>query len=280
MPKLKITVLVENTVGVPAGVIGEWGLALLLDLGEEKILIDTGEQGNLIKNAAALGLDLSRMTCLILSHGHSDHTGGLIEFLKVRGKVPVYAHPELFSRHYGPVFNGVGNKYIGVPFAQEALKRAGAEFHWVRKPLELRPGLWLSGEVPRRTDFERGDQRLVQDLAGSMVQDPLADDFSVFYQTSAGLIILLGCAHAGVVNIIEHAREVTSESRVRAVIGGTHLGPAGDEQKEKTIEYLKTLNLELLAPNHCTGLPVAGRLAREFPRQFRWASVGTVFEFE
>ncbi|MHB1405009.1 MAG: MBL fold metallo-hydrolase [Desulfitobacteriaceae bacterium] len=280
MPKLKITILVENTVGVTAGVIGEWGLAMFLDFGDEKILIDTGEQGNIVGNAGTLEIDLHQIDRVILSHGHYDHTGGLIEFLKVRGKVPVYAHPEIFSGHYGPVFNGAGNRFIGVPFRLEQLVSAGAEFHWVREPVELRPGLWLSGEVPRRTEFEMGDTRLVQDQAGTMVHDPLKDDFSVFYATDTGLIILLGCAHAGVVNIIEYAKEVTAERRVRAVIGGTHLGPVEAEQKDKTIEYLKSLDLELLAPNHCTGLPMAGRLAQEFPAQFRWASAGTVIEFE
>lgn len=128
MPELKITILVENTVGVPAGVIGEWGLAMLLDFGDEKILIDTGEQGNIVGNAGTLGIDLHQIDRVVLSHGHYDHTGGLIEFLKERGKVPVYAHPEIFSGHYGPVFNGAGNKYIGVPFRLEQLASAGAEF--------------------------------------------------------------------------------------------------------------------------------------------------------
>lgn len=280
MSKLRITVLVENTVGVTSGVTGEWGLAMLLDFGDERMLLDTGEQGNIVGNARALGIDLRLIDRVILSHGHYDHTGGLIQFLKVRGKVPAYAHPEIFSGHYGPGLRENEQKFIGVPFRLEQLQSAGAEFYWVREPQELRPGVWLSGEVPRRTEFERGDTRLVQNQDGMMVQDPLPDDFSVYYRTDAGLIILLGCAHAGVVNIIEHAKAVTGENRVRAVIGGTHLGPVEAVQKDKTIAYLKSLNVELLAPNHCTGLPMAARLAQEFPTAFRWASAGTVLEFE
>lgn len=276
---LKLTIIVENTVGVPLGVLSEWGLAMHLDFGDEQILFDTGEQGHLVKNAHVLGLDLRKIDRAVLSHGHYDHTGGLLDFLKYRGPLPIYAHPDLFMGHYGRGFSGTGDQYIGVPFRLEQLESAGAQFVWQREPIELRPGLWLSGEIPRRTAFERIDDRLVRKLEDGFGQDLLPDDFSLFYQTDKGLIILLGCAHSGLVNIVEYAKEVTDQGKVRAIIGGTHLGPAGKEQQDKTITYLKTLDLECLAPNHCTGLPMASRLAAEFPDQFKWATTGNTLEF-
>ncbi|MDQ7094389.1 MBL fold metallo-hydrolase [Desulfosporosinus sp. PR] len=278
---LKVTILVENTVGVTNGVVAEWGLSMLLDFGDERILLDTGEQGNIVKNARALGIDLRQVDKLVLSHGHYDHTGGLMEFLKSKGAILVYAHPNLFMSHYGSGFSsGPGEQhYLGVPFRQEQLESAGSNFIWQRDPVKIRPGLWLSGEVPRKTDFERIDERLVRKDGSQFVQDLLPDDVSLFYESDKGLVIFFGCAHAGLVNIIEHAKKVTGIDKVRAIIGGTHLGPASPEQKEKTIAYLKTLNLEVIAPNHCTGLQMASRLSLEFPAQFKWASAGLTLEF-
>lgn len=279
MGHMKVTVLVENTVGVPLGLLSEWGLSMLLDFGDERILFDTGEQGSVIPNAQALGLDLKQVDRVVLSHGHYDHTGGLLKLLQHRGKVPVYAHPDLFAGHYGRGFNGQGEQFLGVPFRLERLESAGAQFHWHSEPVELRPGLWLSGEIPRHTAYERIDDRLIAVRDGEAAQDNIIDDFSLFYLTDTGLVVVLGCAHSGLVNIVEHAKRLTGEKRVRAIIGGTHLGPANPEQQEKTIDYLRALDLACLAPNHCTGLGMLTRLAAEFPRQFTWATAGNVLEF-
>jgi Metal-dependent hydrolases of the beta-lactamase superfamily II len=252
---------------------------MLLDFGDERILFDTGEQGNLMNNAQILGCDLRQVNRLILSHGHYDHTGGLLKFLQYRGRVPVYAHPDLFTGHYARRLNVQGDKYIGVPFSSKLLESAGAEFHWHREPVELSPGLWLSGEIPRESVFERVDSSLVVVKEEQVVPDTIPDDLSLFYVTDQGLVILLGCAHSGLVNIVEHAKRVTGEDRVRAIIGGTHLGPATPDQQKQTIEYLRGLNLSCLAPNHCTGLGMLSKLAAEFSGVFAWASTGKTLEF-
>ncbi|EGW36337.1 MBL fold metallo-hydrolase [Desulfosporosinus sp. OT] len=280
MKRLKVTILIENTVGAPLGLLSEWGLSMLLDFGDECILFDTGEQGNLLSNAQILGRDLRRIDRVILSHGHYDHTGGLLKFLEYRGRVPVYAHPDLFSEHYALGFKEHENKYIGVPFRKEQLESAGAEFHWHREPVELNPGLWLSGEIPRETAFEHLDNRLVEMKGGQIIQDTLPDDFSLFYKTDQGLVILLGCAHSGLVNIVEHAKRLTGENKIRAIIGGTHLGPATQDQQQQTIDYLKGLDLACLAANHCTGLAMLSKLAAEFPGVFVWAAAGNTLEFK
>ncbi|MEW6446493.1 MAG: MBL fold metallo-hydrolase [Bacillota bacterium] len=274
---MKVTVLVENTVGRTLPIFGEHGLSLWLEFDGHKVLFDTGHCGSVVTNAFRLGVDLRAAEAVILSHGHSDHTGGLRDVLNLIGRpVPVYGHPDIFSGHR---VSSPADRYVGIPFSREELEAAGAEFVLVEQPLEAFAGFWLSGEVPRRTPFEKGDPRMYVYQGTEQVPDPVADDLSLYIETPAGLVILLGCAHAGVVNIIEHARAVTGVNKVAAILGGTHLGPVAPEQMEATVSYLKELDLKLLAANHCTGLPKAAYLAGIFGERFSFAPAGESFEF-
>ncbi len=273
----KITVLIENTVGRPLDLTGEHGLSMWVETAGHRFLYDTGQSGAVVRNAAVLDVPLREADAIVLSHGHYDHTGGLRAVLKAIGRpVPVYAHPDLFSRHR---VADNPERFAGVPFDREELESSGAEFHWVEEARQILPNVWASGTVPRTNTFERGDPKLFVRHNGDRIPDPLRDDLSLYLVTPDGLVILTGCAHAGVVNIIEHARAVTGCGRVRALIGGTHLAPVDAEQLNKTISYLKGLDLELLAASHCTGLPAAARLAGEFGGRFSFGSAGFRFRF-
>ena len=138
--------------------------------------------------------------------------------------------------------------------------------------------MWLTGEVPRRTDYERGDQKQMLKSAEGYVKDDLRDDQSVVVETEKGLFIILGCCHSGIINTLEYIMEKMGRRHIHAVIGGTHLGPVSDEQKEKSIEALKTFDIERLGVSHCTGLKTASRLASEFGDRFFFCNVGTVVE--
>ncbi|MDD4169844.1 MAG: MBL fold metallo-hydrolase [Desulfotomaculaceae bacterium] len=272
---LKLAVLSENTVGNSRGIVGEWGLSIFIEVNGMKILFDTGERGNLLSNSDIMGIDLKTVESLVLSHGHYDHTGGLRYFLQYRGKLPVYAHPDLFAYHCSSTEKP---HYIGIPQSKEELEDLGAEFVFVRELLEITPGVFISGEVARKTVFEKVDAALFSIENGrKVIPDPFHDDMSLYCVTPEGIFIVLGCAHAGLVNIVEHAREVTGESRVFGIIGGTHLGPASVEQQEATINYLKELDLQFLGANHCTGLAVISRLASIFGPRFRFCPAGTSF---
>jgi len=273
--RLRITVLCENTVGTMKSASGEWGLAMLLEQDGWRLLFDTGEKGYLADNARALGVDLAGVDGLVLSHGHYDHTGGLVPFLRARGRVPVWAHPDVFSLHWASL---PADHYIGVAHRRELLESLGADFVFVEEAVEIKDGLWVSGTVPRETDFEKGDDRLYVPREGNRIPDPLHDDMSLYLATPEGLVIVVGCAHAGLVNIVRHARRVTGLLRVHGIIGGTHLGAVDDRQREETIGFLHSLDLPFLAANHCTGLPVAARLAAEFGPAFHFAPVGSVFD--
>lgn len=272
---IKITVLCENSVGTTNGLTGEWGLAMLVEVAGKRILFDTGENGRLLNNAAALGIDLHSADVLVMSHGHYDHAGGMRDFLRYRGRIPVYAHPDFFTVRYSSLPR---ERYIGVPYREEELVSLGADFVFSRGPVELAPGVWFSGEVPRITDFEKGDSRLFYLQNGDKVNDPIADDISLFCITPAGLLIILGCAHAGLVNIVECARQVSEVNKIYGIIGGTHLGAVSAEQQEATINYLRKQNLQFLAVNHCTGMSTIAQLAAAFGASFHFAPAGTVFK--
>ena len=277
---MKISILLENSVATPRplGLVAEHGLSILIEREGKKILFDTGQTGKVVQNAVLLGVDWREVEAIILSHGHYDHTGGLRAVLENIGRpVKVYAHPDLFSPHY---YLASEDKafYIGIPHQQRLLESLGAKFLWVREAREIFPGLWVSGEVPRKTPFEKVERGMVLRTETGFVQDEIRDDLSVFIQTEQGLLILLGCAHAGPVNIIEHAREVTGESRILGLIGGTHLVTADQERLKKTLEYFRSLDLKILAPNHCTGFVLRSYLKDLFKESFRWGGGGEVFE--
>jgi 7,8-dihydropterin-6-yl-methyl-4-(beta-D-ribofuranosyl)aminobenzene 5'-phosphate synthase len=270
---LRITILCENSVGRPLGLIGEHGFACHLETSSGNYLFDTGGGLGIATNARLLNLDLKNLQGVILSHGHYDHAGGLPKVLAQSGPIDIYAHPDLFTPRVS--LSGNNRREIGVPQTREELEKLGARFHLRSKPVKLTPELLLSGEIPRITDFEQGDTKLCcPGNDGSVHPDPLADDLSLFIQTEQGLTVLLGCAHAGLINILEHARKLTDTQDIHSVVGGTHLMFYDDDQFRKTLKHLDQYNIDKLGAAHCTGLPQASRLAAHFGDRFFFASVG------
>jgi len=273
--KIKGTVLCENSVFSNLGAIAEHGWSIFLETDQGNFLFDTGQGLALINNARVFKKDLSGVKGIILSHHHCDHTGGLLDALSVTGAVDVYSHPDLFKEGY---LTRSGTKFIGVPFNRIALENKGARFKFNTGFTEIAPGLHITGEVPRITDFETGDTDVVVKTEDGFVRDTLLDDQSVVIETDKGLFIVLGCSHAGVINIIDYAIKKTGQDRVYAVVGGTHLWTVSEEQQEKTIQAFKDFKIERLGVSHCTGLKVSMRLLQEFKDKFFFCNVGTVIE--
>ncbi len=275
--ELKITVLAENSVVVPFNVIGEHGFSVYIEYGSLRFLFDTGQGKALLNNAIALGKDLSRVEFLYLSHGHYDHTGGMVDLLKTKSPLSVYAHPNIFAERYW--VKGGLKKYIGIPFSQAYLESLGARFVFHKEFTEISDGVFSSGVVARKTPFEKIDKEMkVRTQEGEFIQDQLWDDYSLALKTSKGLVVILGCAHAGIVNILNHFTEKMKEDKIYAVVGGTHLAFADDEQIEKTLEVLERYGIEKLGVSHCTGLEVSAKLYNRLRDRFFFASVGAVLE--
>lgn len=274
--KYRVTVLCDNVVGPLSGTVGEHGFAAFVERDGDALLFDTGQGDTLLRNAQRMGKDLHRVQKVVLSHGHYDHTGGLWPLLRICGGKDVFAHPGIFARRYRVKDTGESLS-IGIPYSEEFLRGQGARFVFSEHFREISSGVFLTGEVPRVTSFEVGDTGLYCDDAGCSV-DPLRDDQSLAICTERGLVLLLGCCHAGLVNTIEWAIAQTGISEIHAVIGGTHLGFCQATQLDETVKALRSYNVRKILGSHCTGFHAAARLMQEFPGRFHPAHVGYTLE--
>lgn len=268
----RITVLCENSVGPISGTLGEHGFAALIEREGMVLLFDTGQGATLLHNAARLKRDLQSVKMVALSHGHYDHTGGLRPLLEQCGPKEVLAHPGLFANRYRVKDTGESIP-IGIPDTKETLIHLGAAFDLSERFREIAPGIFLTGHVPRNSGFEHGDSGLYCDDTGCM-PDLIADDQSLVIDTDRGLILVLGCCHAGIVNTIEYVIHTMGKNTIYAIIGGTHLGFCSTEQLGETVQRLHRYGIRKLCGSHCTGFAAASRLAREFPGQYHPAQVG------
>jgi 7,8-dihydropterin-6-yl-methyl-4-(beta-D-ribofuranosyl)aminobenzene 5'-phosphate synthase len=222
MTKIKITVLCENTVGRLIGT-GEHGLSAFIETGQGNYLFDTGNGHSVVANSLALEKDLRSIKGIFLSHGHQDHTGGLPEVLKLKGEVNVHAHPNIFLDRIAVLRekDKETKRFVGIPYKKGYLELLGARFLFNADFIEVEKGMFLTGEVPRQTEFEKLDLRLFAEIDGKRTQDAFLDDKSLILDTEKGLILILGCAHSGMVNIIHHV--IRKRKRKHAILGGTHL---------------------------------------------------------
>jgi 7,8-dihydropterin-6-yl-methyl-4-(beta-D-ribofuranosyl)aminobenzene 5'-phosphate synthase len=279
---MKLTIAIDNCVPINAAspFLGEHGLSMLLETGDSRLLIDTGQSAAVIHNLGLLGVAPASLDLIVISHGHHDHTGGLFHILgQAKKRIPVYLHEAAFKPRFS-VSQGE-RRFAGIPHRKDQLSSLGADWRLVREPLELLPGLWLSGAVPRTTAYETGDVRLVAPNAnsGCDCQDEIDDDMALFYRSEKGLVVISGCTHSGLVNMVRHGLEVTGAGRLHGWIGGTHLGPVADPQQEATIAQLQAFKPDFVAANHCTGFRMMARLQEAFGERFIPAFVGAVIEF-
>jgi 7,8-dihydropterin-6-yl-methyl-4-(beta-D-ribofuranosyl)aminobenzene 5'-phosphate synthase len=277
--KTRITVLCENLVGRLVGS-GEHGFSAFIETDQGNYLFDTGRGPSIVANSLALGKDLRTVQKIFLSHGHYDHTGGLPEVLKLKGRVDVHVHPDVFiDRIHILQEDGQEKKrFVGLPFKRSYLEFLGAHFLINKEFTEVEKKIFLTGEVPRGTAFEKPDLRLFAERNGKLGQDVFADDQSLVIDTDNGLILILGCAHSGLVNIINHVIGKTGKERFHAILGGTHLDFLTPAQLEQTIAVLKKMDIERMGASHCTGMKAAFRLHQEFGDRFFYGCVGSVLD--
>jgi 7,8-dihydropterin-6-yl-methyl-4-(beta-D-ribofuranosyl)aminobenzene 5'-phosphate synthase len=260
---LKITVLVTNVAGDPHLGDGEWGYSALVEVDGHKILYDTGASSDMVpKNAKAQHIDLSDVEDVVLSHNHWDHVGGLMTLRRQFAKT----NPRAMSRvHVGaaifePRLNEAGEDQNGLRLIKAEYLATGGVFIVHDKPTELYPGVWLTGPVPRPNEEKNWSPGLSLMTAQGRVEDNVPEDSALVFDTNEGIVVLTGCGHAGIVNIVEYARTIAGNKPLLAVIGGLHLFNASDQTLAWTGAKLKSYRIENLLAGHCTGIEATYRL--------------------
>ena len=259
----QVTVLVNDSTD-RTGLETEHGLALWIEHDGRRILFDTGTSGQvLLRNAAALGVKLDEAEALCLSHGHYDHTGGLGAVLGLLRGATLYAHPALFTPKYAR--RSSGWQSIGIRLSREDVEAAGLHVSLSAGPQEVVPGATLLGEVERDPGYVPSTPHLfIEDEQGRRV-DPFPDDQALALDVGDGLIVVSGCAHAGIINHCRAAQRLHPGGALRAVLGGFHLVGASPVLLEATLDAFRDLAPQAIHPCHCTDQQATDALVRAFP---------------
>jgi len=276
--KFKVTTLCENNIGHGSqNLIGEHGLSFYIEAENRRILFDTGQNLGIANNAEVLGIDLSRIDTVVLSHGHYDHSSGLKSLLNCNTNFTLHAHPDVFS----PKVRGAGDdhKYIGIPVDRNALEQKGVKIQLDQDPVSLAPGITTTGTIPLSNEFEAVGSEFHLKNGDEFTADTLADDRALILDTAKGLVVLLGCSHRGVINTLSHVIQVAGRNTIHAILGGLHLGKASDEKLVKIVDHLHTFGLDKIGVGHCTGPRAFVALANAFGDKVFLNTVGNVMEF-
>lgn len=259
---MKVHILVDNKVVNlrPGGMMAEWGFSAYVG----NILLDFGTSGIAFRNMQLL--KLPKPEKIVLSHGHYDHTGGIIGY--IGDKVKLYAHPHAFLPRY---FKGV---QVGIPFTKEFVE-SRFEVVEVKEPVEVEKNIWMLGEIPRRHEEALLEESYVV-VDGEKQEDRILDDTSLAVKTDKGVVLVLGCCHAGLRNTIEWAEEVVGDE-VKFIVGGTHLIAFKPNEIGEIVGWLDR-KVEKIAPCHCTGLINEFILKEKLGEKYVAVGSGSVFE--
>jgi 7,8-dihydropterin-6-yl-methyl-4-(beta-D-ribofuranosyl)aminobenzene 5'-phosphate synthase len=259
---MHLTILTDNAAG--GEYLAEFGLSYFIEYDDQRILFDTGHSDVFLKNAAMAGIDLDLIDTIVLSHGHWDHGNGL----KYLENKKLITHPAAFMKRYhrGDDLN------IGLDLSYEEINKK-FDLKLSKRPLHISENIIYLGEIPRINDFESQETNFM-DKKGE--PDFVTDDSALAIKVNDELVVVTGCSHSGICNIIEYAKEVTKTNRIKAVIGGFHL-KAVDERTVKTIEYINNQYIEDIYPSHCTELPALAAFYQSF--QIKQVKTGMKFDF-
>ncbi len=255
---MKLTVILDNNTLIDRYFIGEPGVSYYIEEEDTKILFDVGYSNAFIENAQKMNINLLKTDYIVLSHGHSDHTWGLIPLIKLyseakQEKKP-HSIPTLISHPLAFLSKSINNgEEIGSIIGEDNIKRH-FKTNLNTSPIWITKNIVFLGEIERKNDYENKVPIGKVYINNKEEEDYLKDDSALVYKSKKGLVIITGCSHAGICNIIEYAKKVCNEERVIDVIGGFHLLDPNENQLRKTVKYFKDLNLENIHPCHCTDL--------------------------
>lgn len=253
---MKLTVLMDNNTYIDRYYLGEPAVSYWIEADGKRLLFDTGYSDAVLCNARAMGIDLSEADCIVLSHGHNDHTRGLM-FLADRFDLhekTLFAHPDCFDRKTHE------DEDIGAPFSLKRMRNM-MDVQLSREPVRITERLTFLGEIPMENDFEPLPAIGTVHRAGRDTADNLTEDTALVHKGDDGIFIITGCSHRGICNIAEYAKKVCGVQRVKGIIGGFHLFE-NDARLARTIEYFKAQGVELLYPCHCVSFKAKAEMSR------------------
>lgn len=256
---MKLKVLVDNNTFIDRYYFGEPAVSYYIEDREHKILFDVGYSEVFLWNAEVMQIDLNQVDTLVLSHGHNDHTGGLIHFFKEKKDINVVTHP------LSLVYKEEEGEDIGSPLLKEDLENL-CHLYLSKEPVEISENITYLGEIPLVHAFEKRETIGKIKQEEIMVEDEVLEDSAIVYKGEKGLFIITGCSHAGICNIISYAKKVCQEDRIYGVIGGFHLFEV-NERLEKTIVFLKEQHIPYLYPCHCISLEAKVEIAKQMKIQ-------------
>lgn len=279
--KVTLTALVENTLGDNPNLEAEHGLSFHIKAGDTTFLFDTGATGLFLKNAERLGIQTDAVDSVFISHGHYDHSGGYKAFVELAAgkKTNLFVRPGFFDRKYG--FRETGEAFLGNAFSKEELEQANVAVNELEGGTkEVFPGVFSVTGFERTSPFEKINQRFVVERDDGRVVDDFSEEQILVLKTCRGLVVVLGCSHPGVVNILEKVKKEFGEP-IHAVIGGTHLVEADPSRIEKTTDYFLKEAIPHIMICHCSGGPdhLKGLISR-LGDSYRSVHTGTVISFE
>lgn len=270
---IKISILAENTAR-GTGILGEHGFSLWIEAGGKSILFDTGQGIAMEHNARQLGINLASADALVLSHGHYDHFGGLSAVLDAAGDMRLYIHPAALRERFS-IRDGQARQIGMPPPVRRRIEQRQKDIVWTETPTEIFPGIHITGSIPRRNNYEDTGGPFFLDKSG-LRPDPIEDDQALWIEVAGGLLVVLGCAHSGVINTLDYIHELSGGAPVHTLIGGMHMGSASEARISRTIETLDRLQIANLYPCHCTGAQATAEMYCALKERVNFCSSGMV----
>lgn len=266
MRELKVTVLIDNMVN-SRGLMAEHGLSFYIQKDSKKFIFDTGQGLGLTHNCRQLGVDLDKVTSVVLSHGHYDHTGGIEALLQMNPELTFRGHPDVLKRKY----KEQNEEFIEIGMPEEVKGKLSENIIFNHHIEEIEEDIFLTGELPPSQPGDRPGSFKVWD--NGYTQDTFRDEQALYIKTPRGLVVFSGCSHNGIMETLHHIKKISGE-KIYTVMGGFHLEKLGKQEITKIAGEMQQMKIDFLGLCHCTGINAFCYFKQKFKEQVFYCPTG------